>query len=78
MTQTETIVWHPYPDEKPAHSNFYLVHVFYLDIGTFEVWQYDGRDSDGEDIWINDGGEFAHMGEGKLIAWAELPKGWKE
>ena len=61
--QKETIVWHKYPDEKPMESKGYLIQVP-RQIGiTFEMAYYPVR----EGRW----------GVKDVIAWAELPKGWK-
>ena len=78
-TRTETIVWHKYPEEKPnKNGKMYLVN-----------FQYETMISDGkidfrfaiscnnwweEWFYVDDG---TLMPEEDVIAWANLPKGWK-
>jgi len=61
-TQTETIVWHKYPEEKLTFNNWYLV-----DVGE------DGIDCK---YWSPDDWHYKQFR--KVVAWAEMPKGWKE
>jgi hypothetical protein len=64
MTQTETIVWHKYPDDNPnvigGSNEMNLVH--HVE-GICLMW------------WIDDKWEWE---DEKIIAWAELPKGWQD
>ena len=71
--KTQTITWHPYPDEKPNEYGNYIVTV-----------AYDLFDRNkGIDIWTfckND--EFQKVGywgipEAHVIAWAEMPKAYE-
>ena len=71
MTQTEQIVWHEYPDEKPIERGYKLCE-FYdvfenLDIRLLWWDKYDFVCSlNGIDIVE------------RVITWAELPKGWQD
>ena len=62
MTQTEQIVWHKYPEEKPENDGEYLVQGI---SGHIRVYQYSVM----KDRWFP---------TWSIIAWAELPKGWQE
>ena len=65
-TQSETIVWHKYPDEKPEVGK--VIFVQYMIGGVVR-----GFDSD---MLLRGGAEFTkHV---HVIAWAEMPVGWKE
>ena len=69
-TQTEEIVWHKYPEETPDSIMGKLITVMF------------DRDitKTGVGIWTNDwGNQFSgkYIGSAEVIAWAELPKGWK-
>lgn len=64
-TQTESITWHKYPKEKPAKKNYYLVHVQ----GMGEKWFTT-------DEWYHN--EWVVHPYDEIIAWTELPKGWKD
>jgi len=64
MTQTEQIVWHKYPDEKPNEDNDYIVQ---MTNGRFEQKYYHAK----SDAW-----SWAY--DGVVIVWAELPKGWQD
>lgn len=61
MTQTETITWHKYPEEKPTsnYPNSYMCQSESCLIRPY-FWSK-------EKFETND----------TIIAWAELPKGWK-
>ena len=67
-TQTETIVWHKFPDEEPKVSGgieVYLIQyaLFTPCIGT-SAWQ---------------GGRVRSWScPDAIIAWAEMPMGWQE
>lgn len=63
--KTTTITWHPYPQEKPTENERYLLTCEYkCCIGvTYGKWWDD---------------EFVDIDEeGKVIAWAELPKAYE-
>jgi hypothetical protein len=65
MTQEEVIYWHKYPDDNPnviAGSNETNL-VHHVEVGICLMW------------WIDDKWEWE---DEKIIAWAELPKGWKD
>lgn len=69
MTQTETIVWHKYPDEKPPKKEFYLICEPYSkisDVGFNVDVAY----------WFDKNP--VEWGWGDVVAWAELPKGWRD
>jgi hypothetical protein len=65
-TQEETIVWHKYPDNKPEENGEYLVN---RDGSTSILIQIS-------DFYVNSG--FSGRGFGDVIAYAKLPKGYKE
>ena len=68
---SEVIVWNKYPDEKPEASGAYLVQYGGLLI-PYKVSHWQGfRDKYFLDYDGNNRSKF-------IIAWAELPKGWKE
>jgi len=81
MTQTEQIVWHKYPEEKPGKDKKYLLHYKHLFTSPFigddsvdvreyiDLVYYDGKWGNNEDQDIKDE---------NVIAWAEMPKGWQE
>jgi len=62
MTQTETIVWHKYSDDCPLPKDRCL---YLVDYGYLIDVVY----------WL--GALFAHNDQ-VILAWAELPKGWKD
>jgi len=63
--QQEIIIWHKFPDEKPKENKYYFV-TYGGDV--FE--QQTGHDFYSNDSWTK---EYRNV-----IAWAEMPKGWKE
>jgi hypothetical protein len=64
-TQQETIVWHGYPQEKPPKDGYYLITAHNVINAKAIIYIA---------IWA--GGIF---GTGfNVIAWAELPTGWKD
>ncbi len=70
-TQVEEVVWHKCPEETPDYIVGKLITVMF------------DRDitKTGVGIWRNDwGNQFSgkYIGSVEIIAWAELPKGWKE
>ena len=71
MTQTEQIVWHKYPDEKPPIRDLYLAHLFIDDeknsIVLFSIYQDGEFRSEGSLI-----------NSDCVIAWANYPKGWQD
>ena len=71
-TQVEEIVWHKYPKLVPNNSvvNAYIVDfVFPEGVKDKEIAQYYGDEFVSCEIALD---------ECEIIAWAELPKGWKE
>ena len=60
-TQTETIIWHKFPDEIPT-AGWILVDT--------------QPDHNIDIIWWNDNKPLPWLGWDDFIAWAELPKGW--
>ena len=81
--QTEQIVWHPYPEEKPLQYGKFILHVkMYVttqgildtqeDFILAEFYPADPFYSDSHAHW-SDNVRFY-----KIIAWAEFPKGYKE
>ena len=73
MTQTEQIVWHEYPDEKPIERGYKLCE-FYDVGGNLDirlVWW--NKEADDFSYWMN-GIDIV----GRVIAWAEMLKGWQD
>ena len=67
-TQTEEIVWHKYPEEKPDEIGFYQIQLGYdspINLFDFDIW---------------DGFRFveSHNHANAVFAWAEMPRGWKD
>ena len=60
----ETIVWHKYPDKKPSRDGQYL---------TITRYSQTPRT---DDHWDN--GKFYMFPAEDYIAWAEMPKGYKD
>ena len=74
MTQTETIVWHKYPDEKPEIVGDYLVS---LPEGVqVAYWSQNKRRFSGWKKTISN--KKHHQALWSVGAWAKLPNGWKE
>lgn len=86
--QKETIEWHKYPEEEPKHSGRYLVTIdeeylvpnvvkidnLYYDkerkiFGYFDIMPPSYRE-----IFV----PFDDEEDQSIIAWSELPKGYKE
>jgi len=72
ITQTETIVWHRYPDKKPKKDNYY-----YVQFGTQKERFFGKRLV----LWKN--GKWLKFWEDNdavvdalIYAWTEEPKGW--
>lgn len=57
-----TVVWHPYPQEKPSRKGTYLVT---LDWTSAEKW-----------VWAMRYNKEVPFGR-EVIAWAEMPKPYK-
>lgn len=86
--QKETIEWHKYPDEEPKHSGRYLVTVDeeYLAMGVSNIdnlyydkerkifGYFDFDPYSDKEIFV----PFDDAGEHSILAWSELPKGYKE
>ena len=80
--QDEVIRWHKYPDEKPTEgSRYYYVDCscWYFGKKIIEMLYVDGKfeyHTQGFDDCLK------HIPSEKIfpdvIAWAEMPKGWKE
>jgi len=77
MTQEQTIVWHKYPDEKLENGKLrsYLTTRKYNQKTCWVV----------ELVWLNDWviteeivANTLPLTKYPVIAWAHLPKGWKE
>jgi len=66
-TQVEQIEWHKYPGEKPEEpqgNNVEEMHlVHHKEIGVTDMW------------WLDTKWEWE---DENVIAWADMPKGWKE
>lgn len=58
---TETITWHPYPQEKPPKAGYYLI--------TSKVKEVE------IDAWSGD--YWNYFPSSFVIAWAELPKAYE-
>lgn len=85
LTQTEEIVWHKYPEEKPPDDEFrcYLLEVVspYFKDGALCFSSHEFIESTYYPMdkmmnfpphWDNE------IRNRVIIAWAELPKGWQE
>ena len=73
MTQTEQIVWHKYPDEKPIESGYKLCEFYDIyDNWDIKLLWWDKKDNDFS-YWI-DGVDRVSI----VIAWANCPKGWQD
>jgi hypothetical protein len=73
-TQTETIIWHKYPEEKPTRDDYYYVCLGYSKerfMGNRLILWKDGK---WLTFWITD----EAVNDDVIVAWAEEPKGWKE
>lgn len=68
MRQTETIEWHPFPEEKPELETRYLITDIDGDVHT-EGWGVWGKKSD-VNRWRTIEDEY-------VKAWANIPKGYK-
>ena len=67
MTQTEQIVWHKYPEEKPqVHGNYLCDNRAFVDVAYFN----------GGDTWFEN--LFSDNIIDNVTAWAIMPKGWVE
>lgn len=85
-TQQEIITWHKFPDEKPSKSTIYLVEVEVYASGNLKTKNfctayvyldsYDGwiLNFDLDDAII----DVSISKTMRVVAWAELPTGWKE
>ena len=62
--QTEEIKWLPYPEYKPKREGEYLVQTIY----PFDTMKKD---------YFSDGGWYMFKDDA-YVAWAEMPKGYKE
>jgi len=67
-TQTELITWHLFKDEEPQDKNFYLIKFS----GQWSVRIYYWNGTKFTNIYNK------HEPYFDVIAWAEMPKGWKE
>lgn len=65
-TQTETIVWRHFPEEKPPSGD--TVYVQYQFAETYCLFDPDMLGSDGD--WLK------HTG--KVVAWTNYFRGWKQ
>ena len=73
-TQTETIVWHKFPEEKPKEGEFYLALFMLLSGDTFvETLWYGGNRARGFYRIFDD-----KERRENVYAWAEMPRGWQE
>lgn len=71
-TQSEIIIWHKYPEAKPTKTNCYFVT--FID-GGVDFWTYDIAWS--PPMWYEPDSCGARELDFKVIAWAEMPKGWR-
>ena len=87
LTQTEEIVWHKYPEEKPPDNDFrrYLLEIasvcFHNGIMRFSTHEFICATYYPKGTTINNqdpGWELAATENRVVRAWAELPKGWAE
>ena len=67
-TQTEILTWHLLNDEKPKDNNFYLIK--FSGQWTVRIYYWNGTK------FTNTYNK--HELYFEVIAWAEMPKGWKE
>jgi hypothetical protein len=70
-TQQETITWHKYPEEKPPKRIVDEILITYI----FEeiVWTASASRYEKGSFWFREDEINLHV-----IAWAEMPKGWKK
>jgi len=73
MTQTETIVWKRYPENKPEESGDYWVTTKVAVHGNIYVSSGPIRA-----FWGNDDSCWHVEDRSIVIAFAELPKGWED
>ena len=74
-TQTEEIVWHKYRDELPSAEEFniYLISINGVgDHNIIRIAAYVKIINLGMVFWIDD-----RLVDNAVVAWAELPEGWK-
>ena len=64
--QIEMIIWHKYPDEKPPDYGDEYTEILYTNIDSQGTFVDAGRYIEGLTCMVY------------VIAWAELPKGWRE
>lgn len=86
-TQEETIVWHKYPDEKPKGNADYRCQTSRRDgydgdrIEKFVTMYWSRNKFIDESVYYGILGSPAYEWEiitdSDIIAWAELPEGWK-
>ncbi|HUV82870.1 MAG TPA: hypothetical protein VMW53_07345 [archaeon] len=62
-TQKEVIVWHKYPGEKPSEGGICLTTLWSINYCFVAENHWNGKD------FI--------LEPDNVIAWAEMPKGWK-
>jgi len=73
-TQTETIVWHKYPDDTPIRDRkWYLIH--HEISGVVESIYNPLSNTWG--TWLN-GEKYIEFDSLRVIAWTEMPKGYIE
>ena len=69
--KNDGIEWHPYPKEKPTEDGRYLV--------TIRMFCRDGFDEEYERRFVQeDVFDLGYFWKAGVIAWAELPKPYKE
>lgn len=72
-TQVEEIVWHKYPEEKPKKIGTYLRTIMAVKRNSYVLTDWCK--------WLSGGwyeSEHNYPIEFITVAWAELPKGWRE
>jgi hypothetical protein len=65
-TQSETIIWHKYPEETPP-----------IGVPLFVQYRICGKGTEHFDMDIKTWNG-AFLDYPRVIAWAEMPTGWKE
>lgn len=74
--KTQTITWHPYPQETPTKEGEYLVSIRYNAHSAVRLVQYSERfgivfDESGEDYWVS---KDISNGDAHINAWSEIPR----
>ena len=77
---SEVLVWYPYPEVKPEKDGDYLVQ-FKMNVFVICEYYVGNKDKEINSYWLDTEGymystDFENIDE--IIAWAEMPDGYKE